>query len=105
MGQAYCGPWLKCISELRTKPRRIIIPLQLRARVGQIHAWLAVAAAKASDSLRRVRMSDCSTDVVLKHQGHPRPFGLVFEDVTQSKKSSFCAPLSHHKGNTERLVR
>jgi len=41
----------------------------------------------------------------LKHAAvHPRPLGLLVEDVTRFKKSCFCASLSHHKGNAERLV-
>jgi hypothetical protein len=36
--------------------------------------------------------------------GRPKWFGVLIEDVTEFKKSRFCASLSHHKGNKERLV-
>jgi hypothetical protein len=31
-------------------------------------------------------------------------FGLLVEDLTGFKKSRFCALLSHHKNNTERIL-
>jgi hypothetical protein len=35
----------------------------------------------------------------------PRSFDLLLEEVSRFKKTCFYASLSHHKGNTERLVK